>query len=227
MRQKRVRLTVMKQRPHSRNQSTTSSNFPIFQKTGSFRLSRTSTNTNHNEPLFDNQSLRTLDKIPSTKPSITYLDKLWTQIDVLDDVKAMSEQVKEKGSFFDDDFNTHLNKLKQLQEKLLESMAGQLFNNTNNFERQKERYRAATNILERDDENESRKESRFDDLRHGSQQDRFKSTYGDKRKPNKNTLYNKENFNEINRYVNEVKDNLDEVGRSMKHFEDTTRDLWS
>lgn len=51
---------------------------------GHYRLSRTTTNTTgDNYSTQDTQSVATLDKVPPTKPSATYLDKLWTQIDVL------------------------------------------------------------------------------------------------------------------------------------------------
>ncbi|CAH6722656.1 hypothetical protein CLIB1444_10S03378 [[Candida] jaroonii] len=173
--------------PHSRNQSI-SSGMPFKAN----KLSRASTNTEY----YENQSLRTLDQIPSVKPSITYSDKLWTQIDVLDDVKTMSQQVKEKGSFFNDQFNEDLNKLKQSQEKLIEVMADDNFVTNDNFKRQKERYKT----------DEYKK-------------DKFHSK-------NDNSVYKKKNFDEINNYVNNVKDNLDKVGESMKNFEDTTRDLW-
>lgn len=48
-----------------------------------YRLSRSNTNiTADNYSTQDSQSIATIDKIPATKPTVTYLDKLWTQIDI-------------------------------------------------------------------------------------------------------------------------------------------------
>lgn len=209
-----------------------SNQMPSFQRTNSsFRLSRTSTNTNTIEPYYDNQSLRTLDKIPSAKPSVTYLDKLWTQIDVLDDVKTMSNQVKEKGSFFNDQFNEELNRLKRLQEKLVEVMATQQANNKG-VERPKPRYKhdhnhnkqtapGGANLDESDEEVEAKSgKSRVDSKQ------KFKDFFGERYKTTNNVIYKKQNFDDVNSYVNEVKQNLEDVSQAMKNFDDTTRDLW-
>lgn len=126
-----------------------SGQLPVFTRTNSsFRLSRTSTNTNNFNPesMYDNQSLRTLDRIPSSKASISYLDKLWTQIDVLDDVRMMSQQIREKGSFYNDKFNEELNHLKQSQEKLLDIMANQQ-NKPSSNEKKRVRMPAASTMM--------------------------------------------------------------------------------
>lgn len=109
--------------------------------TAHYRLSRSNTNiTADNYSTQDSQSIATIDKIPATKPTVTYLDKLWTQIDVLDDVKNMANEVRTKGSFFNDKFNQELDKLKALQEKLLSTMSTQQFNDINNNEHQKQHF---------------------------------------------------------------------------------------
>lgn len=72
-----------------------------------------------------NESVRTVDRLLTTRPSVTHMDKLWTQIDVLDDVKKMSDEVKQLGSFFNDKFDAELEALKRNQTQLLEVMARQ------------------------------------------------------------------------------------------------------
>lgn len=60
------------------------------------------------------------DKIPSSRPNVDYQDKLWTQIDVLDDVKRMSEQVSmDNDSFFNAEHSKAINELRLSQVELL------------------------------------------------------------------------------------------------------------
>lgn len=60
------------------------------------------------------------DKIPSSRPNADYQDKLWTQIDVLDDVKRMSEQVSmDNDSFFNAEHSKAINELRLSQVELL------------------------------------------------------------------------------------------------------------
>lgn len=225
-------INIMSKRTKNQWQS---GQMPQFQRTNSsFRLSRASSNTNATNPnpnveaYYDNQSLRTLDRFPSAKPSVTYLDKLWTQIDVLDDVKNMSNQIRERGSFFNEEFSEQLNRLKQLQEKLIEVMASQQADSKGEIERPKPRQKASTaklagattnsvgvNLDDSEDENDTP----------GLNQ-KFKDFFGDKKKTSNNVIYQKQNFDDVNNYVNDVKRNLETVSRSMKDFDDTTRDLW-
>lgn len=63
------------------------------------------------------------DKIPSSRPNVDYQDKLWTQIDVLDDVKRMSEQVKmDNNSFFNAEHSKAINELRLAQVELLSTI---------------------------------------------------------------------------------------------------------
>ncbi|KAH3678283.1 hypothetical protein WICMUC_001607 [Wickerhamomyces mucosus] len=71
------------------------------------------------------------DKVPSSKPTVDYQDKLWTQIDILDDVKRMSEQARREyeeeleNEEIDDVHRNHLKALKQLKQsqlRLLDTM---------------------------------------------------------------------------------------------------------
>lgn len=90
------------------------------------------------------------------------MDKLWTQIDVLDDVKRMSEEVKQNRSFFNDRFDDELEKLKFLQYKLLEVMARQHFNNDEETEHQKQLYRL--NTMHPDEESTNLVHKRKDEI---------------------------------------------------------------
>lgn len=63
-----------------------------------------------------------IDRIPSMRPTIDNQDKLWTQIDVLDDVRQMEKDISQRGSFFDSDHTNCIEKLKNSQLKLLSQM---------------------------------------------------------------------------------------------------------
>lgn len=63
-----------------------------------------------------------IDKIPSIRPSVDNQDKLWTQIDVLDDVRQMVKDISQRGSFFDFDHANCIENLKASQLKLLKQM---------------------------------------------------------------------------------------------------------
>ncbi|CDK27807.1 unnamed protein product [Kuraishia capsulata CBS 1993] len=63
------------------------------------------------------------DKIPSIKAQVDYQDKLWTPIDILDDVHKLSQKVHVNGSFFDAKHAQSLEELKKSQMKLLCAMA--------------------------------------------------------------------------------------------------------
>lgn len=166
------------------------------------RISRTNTNADsaYNPPsTFDNQSLRTLDYIPSAKPSVSYLDKLWTQIDVLDDVRKMASDVREKGSFFNEKFNTELEAMKTVQDRLIDIMASQDFD----LNLQQERYKVEPDTTDKLD---SSLFSFFDN----EGQDR------------QHILYKKENFDEMNNYVHDIKVQLQRVGEAMEDFDGVT-----
>ncbi|RCK59458.1 hypothetical protein Cantr_07454 [Candida viswanathii] len=207
-----------------------------------YRLSRTNTNvTADNYSTQDSQSIATIDKIPATKPTVTYLDKLWTQIDVLDDVKNMANEVRAKGSFFNDKFNMELDKLKALQEKLLSTMSTQQFNDINNNEHQKQHFYQLNTItpsihpgdntikeeqLTKEDE-EAEQELRRKKVVQEKINAFFKHDDKEEDLEFKNqTIYRKENFEEINMYVSQIKKDLKGLGESMKKFDESTREIW-
>ncbi|KAI5962623.1 uncharacterized protein KGF55_003699 [Candida pseudojiufengensis] len=243
---------------------------PQNSSTSQYRLSRTNTNTTNEVSAtylgnLDNFSLTTIDKIPSIKPSVTYSDKLWTQIDVLDDVKKLSQEIKQRGSFFNDKFNNELLKLRKSQNKLLETINNNSkFNQEdNNKNDEKKLYqlnqsrvhssgpltRATThhseNLLkvkeEEEEENESKEKS--------SENDNDTNEQSNPNQPNKRskleeemikeffesdeinfendiTLYSKETFDEIKKYIKEIKIDLKGLGDSIKEFDDSTSKGW-
>ena len=133
------------------NTNTKSRPKPSLGSTSSFRLSRTNTSATDaylSSTTQDAQSSVTIDKIPSAKPSVTYLDKLWTQIDVLDDVKRMADEVRAKGSFFDERFTKEMEKLKILQDKLYKLLSLPQFDSLQAKETQNQQlYQLNTNVL--------------------------------------------------------------------------------
>lgn len=182
------------------------------------RLSRTNTNTESVVAPSINEygSKKAIDNLPTARSSMSYLDKLWTQIDVLDDVRNMSEQVKQKGSFFNEKFNEELAKLKSLQDKLMQAMEANL--QTRHIkghrgsvipESQKSVIVESQSIEDQDiDHEEERNITEFFENDH---QNREQFIHG---------------IQETKLYINAVRENLDEVAESMKKFDETTRENW-
>lgn len=63
--------------------------------------------------------LPTLDQINTVKPVVDYQDRLWKQIDILDDVKKMSADIVQNGTFFNSKHSSLLQDLRESQLKLL------------------------------------------------------------------------------------------------------------
>lgn len=192
------------------------------------RLSRTNSN---NTDMYSNdlQSIKTTDRIPTAKPSVTYLDKLWTQIDVLDDVRNMSNQVKLKGSFFNDKFNQELEKLKQLQDKLFKVMAKQHFNSYSDKDYQKHLYKLSVTTPNASNPqllNQISSETKDSEEPRDRTNERLTEFFAYDAQDLKHLLYKKQNLDEITHYIDDVKVSLDNVGESMKKFDESTRDLW-
>ncbi|EMG48743.1 hypothetical protein SBY92_004056 [Candida maltosa Xu316] len=222
-----------------------SNNQPKMSRAGSsgyYRLSRSNTNmTADNYSSLDTQSVATIDKIPPAKPSVTYSDKLWTQIDVLDDVKSMANEVRTKGSFFNDKFNQELEKLKASQEKLLNTMSTQQFNDLNTNEHQKQHiYQLNTintvphpseSLLKEDKILHENEDDRKEQEKKNARQEKINSFFRHDDKEEElefknQVIYRKENFDEINRYVSQIKKDLKGLGESMKKFDESTREIW-
>lgn len=171
----------------------------------STRLTRT--NTNNTE--LDHQSIRTIDVIPSAKPNVTYADKLWTQIDVLDDVRNMANEVKQKGSFFSDDFNNKLDNLKLSQQKLLDTMYKQHYTNMKLHEQSV--YKVDKNL--------------GDNLTDKEEKQKLLDEFFNE-KIVRESMYKKQNFDEMHDFIDEIKQDLVEVGDSMNEFDATVSSSW-
>lgn len=177
-------------------------------------LSRISGSASFNEsganPVFDSKSIRTMDRLPSAKPSVSHLDKLWTQIDVLDDVKHMSDEVKLKGSFFSESFSQQLDRLKELQGKLVEVMARQRLDRT-------------PKELERNVQHSSHPKSSFPlEGDPKLQIDMLDDFFTENADSSRYEAERKQDFDEISSYVDHVKDALDDVAATMRNFHDST-----
>lgn len=199
------------------------------------RITRTNTSNNTEYPNTilseDTQhSERSIDAVPSSRPSVTYLDKLWTQIDVLDDVKNMSNQVKLRGSFFNDSFNEELNQLKASQNKLLEVLALQ----HTKLKEEEQVYKLtqqnnstlgkttndSSDLLQTEEEGETRGEES------NNESTQMAEFFGHDGNNSKNILYRKQDLKELDRFIEDMRDKLNTVGEAMKNFDETTRDLW-
>ncbi|KAK6460053.1 hypothetical protein DFJ63DRAFT_315928 [Scheffersomyces coipomensis] len=177
----------------------------------------------------ETQSLRTIDRIPSARPSVTYSDKLWTQIDVLDDVKAMAEEVRQKGSFFNSKFEEELNNLKSSQNNLLKTMSTQHFDDLKTKEAQKTLMKSqssqrtvASNELDYESNKVKGKEAGI------SRQEKLNEFFDDdeKEKHTRELFNRKQNLDEMNKYIAQIKDDLKAVATSMKKFDETTKEQW-
>lgn len=103
----------------------TSTNHNLTAPTISNNISNHTNNNNSNSRSNNNYDLeypREIDKIPSVKPKSNIQDKLWTQIDVLDDVKRMSDEAMQNNSFFTPQYEQNLRSLKKSQMNLLNTI---------------------------------------------------------------------------------------------------------
>lgn len=164
-------------------------------------------------------NMKSLDYLPSARPNVTFLDRLWSQIDVLDDVKALSNEVMSRGSFFNDKFNEDLVALKQLQNAVLELMARLHADNLINNDHQRkmaEMSQAHEDLL---DSEEPAKQENL--LKAQILHDFFE----DERTDFKNILYKKQSYEDLNVSVEKIKITLRKLGRSMKEFDANINEL--
>lgn len=182
-----------------------------------FRREVSNTETNATDPsALDSESIRTLDQLSQARASVTMLDKLWTQIDVLDDVKQMADEVREYGGFFNEEFSEKLAQLKESQRNLLDVMV----RHHDMSERARAERRSAAQVTagaaKLDDDEIQRDQEltkqRMRDFFFGSGKDHGSSQAKD--------------FDELNEYVQEVRERLGEVSNRMLRFDETTKTLW-
>lgn len=168
-------------------------------------VSRTATNATD---ATGGESVRTLDQLSTARASVAMLDKLWTQIDVLDDVKAMARDVRESGSFFSDDFNDALAQVKVLQRRLLDVMV----QHHDMSERAREERRKVALVEQASDlgDHELTKQ-RMHSFFFGLGSDDGAQA---------------RDFDELNEYVEEVRDRMGDVGERMQRFDDAAKLLW-
>lgn len=164
----------------------------------------------------DGESLRTIDQMSTARASVAILDKIWTQIDVLDDVKLMAEDVKKRGSFFNEDFTKLLYDMKRAQKKLQEVVA--------HHQELNERAR-----MERNEDNQE-----IDRVWELAQGDTEKETEITKQKMQKFFFLQdpesagpqQKDFDQLNDYVKEVLENLEALGLRMRKFDEASKKLW-
>lgn len=191
--------------------------FATLQRQKPYRnMNRSETNTTTDVNLnLDNQSLRTVDQLSTARASATMLDKLWTQIDVLDDVKKMAQEVQERGSFLSEEFSEKLIQMKEAQQRLLDVMGRH--HELSEKSRQEMKEQLEQTPIERMEEEAIRKDN---EAKQKKMHDFF---FGNERE---NTNEETKDFDELNDYVDDVRQNLAAVAKSMAKFDDTTKDLW-
>lgn len=164
----------------------------------------------------DQESLPTIDQIPTARASVAMLDKLWTQIDVLDDVKAMAESVGKHGSFFTEEFTQSLRLVKESQERLLDKVEAHQNACNKAREEQEKLFRYSAN---------QPYESKHEGEEHEQLQKRMDEFFSLPPKPATEDSKLKD-FDEIDQYVNELRSSLRDVLEQMKNFDDVREKLW-
>ncbi|KAG7192720.1 uncharacterized protein KQ657_001503 [Scheffersomyces spartinae] len=150
----------------------------------------------------------TLDRIRTAKPNATYADNLWTQIDVLDDVKHMSDEVRSKGTFFNDKFTEELAQLKKTQNRLIETMIAENDKGIDLTGSSRPAGVPATGDINADSG------------------DNIEDFFNGNLREQQELLHRRHNFDGIKRFVDDVEDHLASVGKAMREFDDSTKDHW-
>ncbi|ODQ82761.1 hypothetical protein BABINDRAFT_159274 [Babjeviella inositovora NRRL Y-12698] len=134
----------------------------------------------------------------STKPAVTYQDKLWTQIDILDDVKELSKQMNDNSGTFsfkgNPEFNKSLDALSQAQRKLLDTMT-----------------KNADTLLAKPDDDAIWEIQDLEAIK------RKLFNYG----------INSQYQLDIKGCVDDIRNNLTEVNKSIEKIDQTSRDIWN
>lgn len=162
-------------------------------------------------------SAPTIDQLATALPSIAPLDKLWTQIDVLDDVKAMAHEVDASGTFFNEDFTALLTRLKESQARLLTTVL--------RHQEASEQARASRrhNARQQPSQPDSNPGEHWQDQQRTKQRmaefflakDQAQAEQGQAR-----------DFSELDEYVADVREGLADVADKLASFDDVTKKLW-
>lgn len=119
-------------RPPATPQGTESHVYPYTTRTGTNEVSLYQTVTDYSQ--WDDQQQhdetkdaapvpnRLNDHVPRAKPPVDYQDMLWTQIDILDDVRRMAQQTSTDGSFFSAEHARAVAELRGSQTALLNDL---------------------------------------------------------------------------------------------------------
>ncbi|CDO95148.1 unnamed protein product [Kluyveromyces dobzhanskii CBS 2104] len=81
-------------------------------------------------------------------PKTDYKDRIWTDIDTLDDVKRMARET-DTGITFPQNFEEDITRLRQMHANLLEHMKRQSLQPTSNLEQQQEHIDEIVSTIER------------------------------------------------------------------------------
>ena len=162
------------------------------------------------------ESLPAIDQIPTARASAAMLDKLWTQIDVLDDVTAMAEAVKDHGSFFTEEFSSSICHMKESQDKLLDIVIAQQMAAKKAQEEQETRLKedeAPPVAFATQKQKEEQEQLRMSDF--------FSQ-------PPKPASHNPKlaKFDELDQYVGEVRESLIHIQDQMNNFDEVRCKLW-
>ncbi|KAM9928731.1 hypothetical protein OXX80_007715 [Metschnikowia pulcherrima] len=164
----------------------------------------------------DSQSMATVDQISTARASVAISDKLWTQIDVLDDVKAMAEEVDRTGGFFNEEFSNSLDQLKHSQSRLLDVISRHQAQSDTAREQRREQAREHSKVVGVDEDGISSYQEQT--------RKRMSEFFAGPAEPLENAQ--SRDFDELNEYVSEVRRGLGEVSEKMTQFDEITKKLW-
>lgn len=162
-------------------------------------------------------SINVVDQLLTARASVAILDKLWTQIDVLDDVKAMAEDVDRTGGFFNADFSALLGQLKASQARLLEVVSRHQEQGDRAREQRRELAKQHSEVASVDEQGIHQHQERT--------RQRMTEFFSGEAMPVAEGGQLRD-FEELNEYVLDVRHSLGEVSEKITKFDQVTKRLW-
>lgn len=196
-------------------QSELSSNYSHSLQTNTTSRVRPNSNFNNNR----NSSTSVLDqrfndRFPSTKPSQDYQDLLWTQIDILDDVKRMSEQATQafKDSLQEEEKSTNVGGEEEQEEMPSDSDQDPRVSYLRKMRQLRE---SQIQVIEQMKKTASELSSNTDHLKIWNDAN-IMNEYRSNREQGKTVLYNREYFHKISHSLKDVEKNMEGVSGALR-----------
>lgn len=148
--------------------------------------------------------------ISSVKPVVDQNDRLWAELDVLDEVEIAAEETDANGSFFSEAHAKVLRELQQAQLELIKSMS--LGNGDNTT--------GAASSFSGNGAGQNR-----NDVKNSNQQ--FQSLWEQNDIESlRNNLFNQAHFDNVYNHVTKTVEKLDQVAEKMKDTDKESQEMW-